>query len=483
MLIGEKQINESMQFIYEHFISFTILVSFFLYFMWNLTRYVFEIFLTPNQESIAIALQEFFNSVLITLLLVFFITSIQRREFSYFERLSLMNNGIIKTTGTPEHKILYTNQQVIELLKLAPDEILQRNLQDLYSSEDQIQLEKFLADPTIPTIKNVEIDLLTSDGKTTTPVLLSISRIYSVFSKKEKELFIVIQDIKNLKETQNRLKYKMQLEKESVLNSLVQKVGHEINNPLTFLLYDSERMIEYVKEMTSMLKIYDAVEKEIEDDRSNVKETLLKIEKIKKEMNYDSAITDLDEILDATKEGIQRIAKVVKEVRAIQFQEKEKYRQSLNTIIRLTVDLAKENYIQEDSNIVIKTNLDMNIPSIPLKAGEIGQSILHLLINSIQALENKKGEKLIKIETKLSEKVANDIDQNKLILLCIEDNGEGIKKENLQKIFDPYFTTKPEGTGLGLSVVKQVIEEHNGNLEIKSESGKGTKIILKFPAY
>ena len=68
----------------------------------------------------------------------------------------------------------------------------------------------------------------------------------------------------------------MQVEKDSVINSFVQKVGHEINNPLTFMMYDSERLIEYVREMIGMLKIYDEVEKKlkIESEKSDILENM-----------------------------------------------------------------------------------------------------------------------------------------------------------------------------------------------------------------
>jgi signal transduction histidine kinase len=69
------------------------------------------------------------------------------------------------------------------------------------------------------------------------------------------------------------------------------------------------------------------------------------------------------------------------------------------------------------------------------------------------------------------------------IQISITDNGHGISRENLKKVFDPFFTTKDpgKGTGLGLSITYNIIQEHNGTIEIESQVGVGTKVIMKLP--
>lgn len=480
----EKELNRFLQFIYENFLFFAIGFSIFLFFLWNLTKYILSIVLPdPNQLSLAYTIQDFSNSVLITLLVVFFIIMIQRRELYYFEHLSLMNNGIIRTTSIP-YKILYVNQQMIDLLGYLDEEILNKDLSLLFCDEDKIKLAHYFTNPNIPIIKNIEVDLTTKDG-TKTPVLISISRTFKVLSKKEKGLFIVVNDIRSLKESQDRYKHLLQVEQESVLNTLVQKVGHEINNPLTFMMYDSDRLIDYVREMIGMLKIYSEVEKKLKHESNpEIVATIDKIEQIKKDMKYETAIDDLEEILTATKDGINRIAKVVKEIRTYPLQESEMHRQSLNNIVKLTVDLVKKYYLKDKENIAIKTQLDINIPLIPLKAGEIAQCLLNTILNSIQAIEERKIlDGIIEIETKMLAKTSEDLDQNSLIQLIIKDNGIGIKDHDLERIFQPYFTTKPDGTGLGLSISKKVIEEHNGTIKMESEYSKGTIIKISLPAF
>ena len=69
------------------------------------------------------------------------------------------------------------------------------------------------------------------------------------------------------------------------------------------------------------------------------------------------------------------------------------------------------------------------------------------------------------------------------VLICFEDNGSGITKEHLKKIFDPFFTTKPvgKGTGLGLHIVRSIIEDHHGHIDVSSIIGKGSKFEIYLP--
>jgi len=70
---------------------------------------------------------------------------------------------------------------------------------------------------------------------------------------------------------------------------------------------------------------------------------------------------------------------------------------------------------------------------------------------------------------------------NKKISLSIEDNGNGIPEDKLEKIFEPNFTTKSSGTGLGLAMVKRMIEDYKGEISIRSKEGKGTTLMVILP--
>ena len=87
----------------------------------------------------------------------------------------------------------------------------------------------------------------------------------------------------------------------------------------------------------------------------------------------------------------------------------------------------------------------------------------------MQAMDD---EGILKIDTGVSER---------FVLISIEDNGSGIDPEKLGAIYEPFHTTKKEGTGLGMMIVQRIMRDHGGEISINSEPEKGTKITLRFP--
>ena len=123
----------------------------------------------------------------------------------------------------------------------------------------------------------------------------------------------------------------------------------------------------------------------------------------------------------------------------------------------------------EERGIEVETKLDSFLPRIQFDARLVKQALLNLVQNAFAAMaENGK----LTIISK------SDGDYQALI---IRDNGSGIPEEKLSKIFEPYYTTKASGTGLGLTLVYKIMKEHNGDIHVKSEAGKGTEFILLFP--
>ncbi|MGN1035347.1 MAG: sensor histidine kinase [Rhodocyclaceae bacterium] len=123
--------------------------------------------------------------------------------------------------------------------------------------------------------------------------------------------------------------------------------------------------------------------------------------------------------------------------------------------------------LYESSNAKIILNLQHNLPLVIGDATQLRQVIHNLLRNAEDALESKiNDEKIITISTEISDEVIAK--NSKYIKLKIADNGDGFPPELLSKIFEPYVTAKPKGTGLGLPIVKKIIEEHNGKISIKN---------------
>jgi len=108
---------------------------------------------------------------------------------------------------------------------------------------------------------------------------------------------------------------------------------------------------------------------------------------------------------------------------------------------------------------------------ILIDKNQISQVLINLLKNAEESLDiNKKG--IISVFVK---------ENGQFLSIVVEDNGSGIKEENLEDIFTPFYTTKPSGTGLGLAIVKGIVEAHKGNIAIESKEGFGTRITINLP--
>ncbi|MFN3395588.1 MAG: ATP-binding protein [Thermodesulfovibrionales bacterium] len=99
--------------------------------------------------------------------------------------------------------------------------------------------------------------------------------------------------------------------------------------------------------------------------------------------------------------------------------------------------------------------------------------MMNLIVNALQAMPDGG---IIKIDMTDSKSKNGD-----LIIVDITDTGIGIKKEFLEKIFDPFFSTKDRGTGLGLTIASNIMQSHGGFIKVRSEEGKGSTFSLHFP--
>ena len=155
---------------------------------------------------------------------------------------------------------------------------------------------------------------------------------------------------------------------------------------------------------------------------------------------------------------------------------------NLHDTIEQTIKLTHEQMAQR--NIAAQNNCSAQIDRINGDAKLLSQALVNLMLNAIQAI-NENGTITVGT-TNCHYRFAVDGKSQKsttrnCIRLQITDTGKGIPQENLQKIFDPFFTSKSEGTGMGLSVAHGIISEHHGVVEVESISGKGTTFYLYIP--
>jgi len=145
----------------------------------------------------------------------------------------------------------------------------------------------------------------------------------------------------------------------------------------------------------------------------------------------------------------------------------------LNQVVKTTVSLVSHKLKLNDTQVDLQ--LAPDLPHIKCDASQIQQVILNLVLNASEATHARQGA-TVSIRTRRS----SDARQ---VELLVQDNGEGIAPENLRKIFDPFFTTKAEGkgVGLGLAVVYGIVQAHDGDIEVKSDLGRGTVFTVSLP--
>jgi signal transduction histidine kinase len=127
------------------------------------------------------------------------------------------------------------------------------------------------------------------------------------------------------------------------------------------------------------------------------------------------------------------------------------------------------NPIAQSNNVQLNVNID-GLPKIDCDSNQLKQVFINLLKNAIESMPT--GGKI---------DISSAIKQNKQIEIVIEDEGQGIEKEKLEKLGQPFYTTKQDGNGLGLMVTYNIIEQHKGQIIYSSEIGKGTKVTICLP--
>ena len=143
----------------------------------------------------------------------------------------------------------------------------------------------------------------------------------------------------------------------------------------------------------------------------------------------------------------------------------------LNRVLREIADFVEPELKRR--NIRLKVFPDSSLPLVPVDSARLRQALLNLVLNAQAALETKEeGDREILLSSRL---------QGDKALLYVMDNGPGMSKETLERCWKPWFSTRPDGSGLGLSIARRIVRDHGGEIEAQSEPGKGTQFVLTLP--
>jgi C4-dicarboxylate-specific signal transduction histidine kinase len=146
---------------------------------------------------------------------------------------------------------------------------------------------------------------------------------------------------------------------------------------------------------------------------------------------------------------------------------------NLNSVITDTVRLVSSDVLNRES--VVTTELDPHLPQVQAALVQIQQVLLNLIINALDAVEQlPPAERRIIISTRS--------DKGDVAEVSVRDFGVGLPKDRPDKVFDHFFSTKQKGMGMGLTIVRSIIEAHGGTITAENAPDRGARMVVRLPA-
>ena len=238
--------------------------------------------------------------------------------------------------------------------------------------------------------------------------------------------------LRDITESRRTTQQAMESERLNALTLLAAGVAHEIGNPLNSLHIHLQLMERKAQELDH------------------------------------NATAELQQSIDVARSEVRRLDSIVTQfLRAIRPSQPRLHPENVNTIVEEAVRFFTPEI--QDRDMVVEQELRADLPLLRLDRGQMKQAFYNVIKNSLEAM---KRHGTLRIRT--------DLDDTHVIVTFI-DTGGGMSTENLSRVFEPYFTTKPSGTGLGLLIVRRIVREHGGELSIETTQGKGLTLRIRLP--
>ncbi|MEP1446021.1 MAG: ATP-binding protein [Paraglaciecola sp.] len=267
--------------------------------------------------------------------------------------------------------------------------------------------------------------------------------------------------IQKLEDTKSQL---IQSEKMASIGQLAAGVAHEINSPIGFVSSNLQCLQDYAEKL---IKVGAFAAKLIDKTGDT---TFAKLKHDFYERNeFDYIKDEVVDVINESLDGAERVKVIVKSLKEFSHADTKSWAHSnLVEGIESTLKITNSEF---KCKVELVKDYEPNIPPLFCMVMQLNQVFMNLLLNAGQAIDDS-GHIYIKVYT-----------EGKWQKVSIRDTGHGIAPDNLSKIFDPFFSTKPvgSGTGLGLSLSYGIIKNHGGDIEVKSEVGKGTEFIVCLP--
>jgi len=344
--------------------------------------------------------------------------------------INSITSGVITTNLHGE--IITINKSAEFVLGIKAEDVIHKPIQNIFQN---VLNKDFNIENAIKHGENILNREITLEKEDKTFVVLGLS--LAVLKDRKNHIIGSVVSMEDLTEKialENQIRRAEQL---SALGEMSAGIAHEIKNPLTSIYG-----------FTSLLP------KKLDDKKF------------------------LDKYITTVTREVNRLNKIVE--RFLSF---AKPRMSgtqscnLNDVIENSLSLL--HFQIKKSEIILKKNL-LPLPPLMGDPQQLEQVCINLIMNAIQIMDKKK--KVLKISTGVVLKRMLDNQFQEFIVLKVNDNGPGIPEDKIDKIFNPFYTTKVQGTGLGLSISSQIIEEHNGTIEVSSSQDEGTTFYIYLPA-
>ncbi|MBQ4835291.1 MULTISPECIES: sensor histidine kinase [Pseudoalteromonas] len=263
----------------------------------------------------------------------------------------------------------------------------------------------------------------------------------------------------------------VQSEKMATLGTLSAGVAHEINNPLAYLTCNIDTLAVYSKDMNDYLSL---TSKYIKDEVSR-DEFFEQFHKLQKTTDIAELIEDLSDISQDCKEGCERISAIVKNL--LDFAKPKS-----DSLLEFEVSDVIEHATQLLENKLKLLQLDVTCEQNLLLKGSkpnLTQALINTLVNAAQSCAKvKNADPSFRGTIQISAYKSND-----KAIIRIKDNGAGLEEADINRVFDPFYSTKPlgEGTGMGLAVVYGIISNHHGTVSISNNPDSGVTLNLELP--